>query len=350
MKLKSNKMETDKYKRILWVDGLKGICALIVVIDHIFAYVSGVEYNHSLKTPILHNLWDGNFAVSVFIILSTLLTCYGINGHRKSIVDWYSNVVLKRYFRILIPTGFVMLLMFTANMFGLYADGIGDPVSLASFIHLPGNVLFAPLGGGFDILFVTWMLKYVFLGTMWTVILDLLLYKRRVVGQLVLLMFCCYFAYKIDFYYVNIIAGYAIYYILVPHLKSVNGGAKFMLGLAIMLMFFLSDFYYYTPKWNMFRAILLVCCVVTMPHFDKCLTGKTLVWLGKISMNIYLLHMLVIYIITCRMRTLMELTIINQVVIYGTTMIVVLFLSHMFTLYVEPRLNMLTNKIVRAFS
>ena len=128
------------------------------------------------------------------------------------------------------------------------------------------------------------------------------------------------------------------------------GGAKIMLGLAIMLMFFLSDFYYYTPKWNMFRAILLVCCVVTMPHFDKCLTGKTLVWLGKISMNIYLLHMFVIYIITCRMRTLMELTIINQVVIYGTTMIVVLFLSHMFTLYVEPRLNMLTNKIVRAFS
>ena len=55
-------------------------------------------------------------------------------------------------------------------------------------------------------------------------------------------------------------------------------------------------------------------------------------------------------IITCRMRTLMELTIINQVVIYGTTMIVVLFLSHMFTLYVEPRLNLLTNKIVRAFS
>lgn len=50
------------------------------------------------------------------------------------------------------------------------------------------------------------------------------------------------------------------------------------------------------------------------------------------------------------MRTLMELTIINQVVIYGTTMIVVLFLSHMFTLYVEPRLNLLTNKIVRAFS
>ena len=121
-----------------------------------------------------------------------------------------------------------MLLMFTANMFGLYADGIGEPVSLDSSIHLPGNILFAPLGGGFDILFVTWMLKYVFLGTMWTVILDLLLYKRRVVGQLVILMFCCYFAYKIDFYYVNIIAGYAIYCILVPHLKNV-GGAKIML-------------------------------------------------------------------------------------------------------------------------
>ena len=83
MKLKSNKMETDMSKRILWVDGLKGICALIVVVDHILAYVAGVECNHSLKTPILHNLWDGNFAVSVFIILSTFLTCYGINGHKK---------------------------------------------------------------------------------------------------------------------------------------------------------------------------------------------------------------------------------------------------------------------------
>ena len=210
--------------RLDWVDGLKGISALIVVLQHTLVTIFGLSVSNGFRIPILHNLWDGNFAVSVFIILSTLLTCYGINGHRKSIVDWYSNVVLKRYFRIMIPTGFVMLLMFIANMFGLYADGFGEPVSLDSFIHLPGNILFAPLGGGFDILFVTWMLKYVFLGTMWTIILDLLLYKRRVVGQLVLLIFCCYFAYKIDFYYMNIIAGYAIYYILVPHVKSVNGG------------------------------------------------------------------------------------------------------------------------------
>ena len=32
----------------------------------------------------------------------------------------------------MIPTGFVMLLMFIANMFGLYADGFGEPVSLDS--------------------------------------------------------------------------------------------------------------------------------------------------------------------------------------------------------------------------
>ncbi len=344
--VKVKEMMTKEKQRIYWVDGLKGLCALIVVIDHIFANVSGVEFNHSLKTPILHNLWDGNFAVSVFIILSTFLTCHGFSMHREHINKWYSNIVLKRYFRILIPTGFVMLLMFAVNLVGFYADGVKKPISLGDFIHLPSNILFAPLGGGFDILFVTWMLKYVFLGTMWTVILDLLLYKRHVVCQLVLLAFCCYFAYKIDFYYVNVIAGYAIYYVSMPLLKFEKWGGKFWLGVVMVLAFVLSDFYRYTPEWNMLRAILLVCCVVMLPLLKKCLSGKVLVWLGKMSMNIYLLHMLVIYVMTCRMIEALELTVFNQVIIYVATIIVVLLLSHLFTLYVEPKLSVVTNKII----
>lgn len=339
-------MEATKTKRLSWVDGLKGLCALIVVIDHVFANVSGVEFNHSMKTPILHNLWDGNFAVSVFIILSTILTCHGFSMHRASINEWYSNVVLKRYFRILIPTGFVMLLMFAVNLAGLYADGVETPVSLASFVHLPGNILFAPLGGGFDILFVTWMLKYVFLGTMWTVILDLLLYRRRVVCQLLLLAFCCYFACKIDFYYVNVVVGYAIYNVLTPCLKTLKWGGKVILGLTMTVAFVLSDFYCYTPESNMLRGILLVCCVVTVSQLKALFSGNALVWLGKISMNIYLLHMLVIYVVTSRMVSIFELTLVNQIVIYGTTIFVVLILSHLFALYIEPWLNVLTNRIV----
>lgn len=70
------------------------------------------------------------------------------------------------------------------------------------------------------------MLKYVFLGTMWTVILDLLLYRRRVVSQLLLLAFCCYFASKIDFYYVNVVVGYAIYNVLTPCLKTLKWGGQ----------------------------------------------------------------------------------------------------------------------------
>lgn len=335
-------------RRIHWVDGLKGICALIVVIDHIFANVSGVGCNHSLKTPILHNFWDGNFAVSVFIILSTVLACHGFSLHRETINKWYSNVVLKRYFRILIPTGFVMLLMFVANLVGFYADGVKSPISLDSFIHLPSNILFAPLGGGFDILFVTWMLKYVFLGTMWTVILDLLLYNRRVVSQLVLLAFCCYIAYKIDFYYINVIVGYTIDYIFVPYIETEKWGG--MVGLAIMIVFVFLDFYRYTPVWNMSRAILLVCCVVAVPQLKVGLSRKPLVWLGKMSMNVYLLHMLVIYVVTCRMIKTLELTVSNQIIIYVTTIIAVLLLSHLFTVYVEPKLSILTNKIINVLS
>lgn len=63
-------------------------------------------------------------------------------------------------------------------------------------------------------------------------------------------------------------------------------------------------------------------------------------------MNIYLLHMLVIYVVTSRMVSIFELTFGNQIVIYGTTILVVLLLAHLFALYVEPKLNVLTNRIV----
>ena len=68
--------------RLDWVDGLKGISAIIVVLQHTFVTIFGLSVFTDFRLPIVHNLWDGNFAVSVFIILSTILTCHSIEKHR----------------------------------------------------------------------------------------------------------------------------------------------------------------------------------------------------------------------------------------------------------------------------
>lgn len=202
-----------------WVDGLKGVSAIIVVLQHLFVTIYGLSVSEDLRIPILHNLWDGNFAVSVFIILSTILTCHGIEKHRDVLIKRYRYIVLKRYFRLVVPVGVIIISMYLLNLAGLfYAEEFGAKTnntwlmnSTETLIHLPGNILCAPLGGCYTILRVGWMLKYVFLGTMWVIILDLLLAGRKDKSKLFLLAVCIYIAWKCDFYYINVVVGYALY-------------------------------------------------------------------------------------------------------------------------------------------
>ena len=58
-------MEKKVCNRLYWVDGLKGICAVIVVLQHTLVTIFGLSVSNGFRIPILHNLWDGNFAVSV---------------------------------------------------------------------------------------------------------------------------------------------------------------------------------------------------------------------------------------------------------------------------------------------
>ena len=205
--------------RLDWVDGLKGISAIIVVLQHTFVTIFGLSVFTDLRLPIVHNLWDGNFAVSVFIILSTILTCYGIEKHRTHLVERYKYIVLKRYFRLVVPVGVIIIAMYLLNLAGLfYAEEFGAKTnnewlmhSTETLIHVPGNILCAPLGGCYTILRVGWMLKYVFLGTMWVIILDLLLAGKKNSSKLFLIAICTYIAFKCDFYYVNVVVGYALY-------------------------------------------------------------------------------------------------------------------------------------------
>jgi len=104
--------------RLYWIDGLKGICAVIVVAAHVYAAVRTnlVEAN----MPLVHILYDGNFAVSAFIILSSILTGYSLEKHRGNILERYRYIVLKRYFRLMIPVGIIIVIMYILGHLGGY--------------------------------------------------------------------------------------------------------------------------------------------------------------------------------------------------------------------------------------
>ena len=335
-----------------WVDGLKGVSAIIVVLQHILVTIFGLSVSENFRIPVAHNLWDGNFAVSVFIILSTILTCHGIEKHRNELLKRYRYIVLKRYFRLVVPVGVIIVIMYLLNLAGLfYAEEFGAKTnnswlmnSTETLIHLPGNILCAPLGGCYTILRVGWMLKYVFLGTMWVVILDLLLAERKNISKLFLLAICTYIAWKCDFYYINVVSGYALYTF---RNELLYGGAKkYILLFALLLIFCVSDLYFKTDQWNMVRAICIVSLVFISNCSIKILSIKPLVWLGNISMNIYLLHMMVLYMITCRMVDMMSLAITDITLMFAVTLILTLIFACFYTKWIERFLNNAVDKLL----
>jgi len=345
-------MEKKVCNRLYWVDGLKGICAVIVVLQHTLVTIFGLSVSENFRIPIIHNLWDGNFAVSAFIILSTILTCYGIEKHRNELLKRYRYIVLKRYFRLVVPVGVIIVMMYLLNLAGLfYAEEFGAKTnnswlmnSTETLIHLPGNILCAPLGGCYTILRVGWMLKYVFLGTMWVIILDLLLAGRKNSSKLFLLAICTYIAWKCDFYYINVVFGYAIYTFR-DELRY-GGAKKYILLFALLLIFCVSDLYFKNDQWNMVRAICIVSLVFISNCSIKILSIKPLVWLGNISMNIYLLHMMVLYMITCRMVDMMSLAITDITLMFAVTLILTLIFAYFYTKWIERFLNNAVDKLL----
>lgn len=114
----------------------------------------------------------------------------------------------------------------------------------------------------------------------------------------------------------------------------------------LLLVFCLSDISLKSNEWNMIRANCLVGCVFLLPSSRKVLGLKPISRFGKISMNIYLLHMMVLYMITCRMADALSLCLVDVTLMFAVTLVVTTILAYGYTKYVEVRVNKLTDKVL----
>lgn len=96
----------------------------------------------------------------------------------------------------------------------------------------------------------------------------------------------------------------------------------------------------------MIRAICLVTIVFISLRSRKLLGFKPLIWLGGISMNIYLLHMMVLYMITCRMADTFFLSLMDVSVMFAVTLMVTIGLAYVYTKFVEKRLNKVVDRLL----
>ena len=56
-------------------------------------------------------------------------------------------------------------------------------------------------------------------------------------------------------------------------------------------------------------------------------------------MNIYLLHMMVLYIITCRIADAFSLSLMDVSIMFAVTLMITIVLAYVYTKFIEKRLN-----------
>lgn len=298
-------------QRIGYIDGLKGISAITVVLAHIqcsFSTVSNLPFGE-FPASLLSDFYNGRMAVAIFVLASAF-----IMGQLCQDETRYQSILLKRYFRLMIPCIVPILLMALCFYTSLgYNDELGEhinndwlrwwPAGL-SWKKLPQAILGAPVGEAWEWVNVMWMLKYVFLTPFVVVILEIALRGIRPVAKVVILLLCLVVSYKHDIWLTTIFMGYIFSQINdmeTQHSIRHRTVMCVLITIGMVALYLVASTKAFNDRNNIVKAICFVSVIMMWEPMRRLFSTKLLLWLGNISFEIYLLHLLVIYILSCRM-------------------------------------------------
>ncbi|MBC7517341.1 MAG: acyltransferase [Microbacteriaceae bacterium] len=320
---------TNPSKRLASLDGLRGIAAAIVLVHHTLLTFPGLAGPYradgnavsvwSLEwwltyTP-LHLVWAGNEAVYLFFVLSGLVLTMSVlrSGTKTRAFDWityYPRRIVRLYGPVLaaIAIGYGLLLLVprdVVNEVGSWMNDRPTDYPLATVVR-DGLLVFGSSGT----ISPLWSLR-------WEVIFSLALplyaafaTTRRlplwvkVVGAVMLLAIGSYLANSYFFY----LSIFAVGALLAGHWQQVSEMAgrwrarwfwPGLFGAAVLI----TCVRWELGGWGVPRGAtgaltwlsvigtaLLVVCAAFWPAARRTLTTPPLLWLGKISFSLYLVH------------------------------------------------------------
>jgi len=319
-------------RKLAYLDGLRGIAAMIVVFHHLAlmfcpAMVYGEDTASLAKfcsTTPLNIFYNGDFAVSLFFVLSGYVLSYKyvlLNDPR--IIIGYA---VKRYFRLMPLIGssviFIVLcikmdLINTAPLNGYTQVGdwlLGFFKTDATFLQLLENIFYGILFFGDNTYNpVVWSMQVEFLGSM--LLFAFILLNHKVKWKWILFIAALILAvYYKHYYYMAFLMGYGLCYLNETNkIKPLPRGLKLLvLLLAIILSSFPASWLYW--KSSMYRVIYFdfsdvvsiyhiagstLFLLLTLKHLpaEKFLSLKPIRFLGKISFPLYLFHIILLILI-----------------------------------------------------
>lgn len=309
-------------------ESIRGLACLAVVFSHLamsfFPFLHHFDPNE--KTDLawvyaIHHLpfgflYSGDAAVFVFFVLSGFVLSYAILKSPQQFHAKINNMMIKRYPRLMIPAlTSCVIIWLVLKVIHIDSSHVGAwlhafAIQDFSFRHaVYEGTIGAFLFSESDINWVLWTMTIELMGSFALFFLLYLYHYKHITFWLgSLLIPCLAFFWRgqgFSFGISSFIIGIYIYLYAKP-LSNVVAIPMLLIGLYLAGAHNTSAAYSWVHHIlgentydysNFIAGILIVYSVLMSPLLSKGLDHPILVWLGKLSFSIYLLHLMMLYLI-----------------------------------------------------
>ncbi|ANY72586.1 acyltransferase [Paenibacillus ihbetae] len=356
-------------KKIVYLDGLRGLAAFVVVIAHFVqvfmpSVIEGREeirhfaFEEVLAETPLNLLFNGNFSVCLFFALSgyVLSWRYFRSGDRTILY----SAAIRRYFRLAGPAFASVVIAYACmiagwGMFddvrGLTGSSMPDPFAAdASVLTMVKEGLFHTFftyGAQYNP--VLWTMTYELFGSLFIFAFLLLCGKRRIRFVLYAALVC----WLLDSYYLAFVIGVLLSdlqhsgkdrlaRVRRPWINAVLLVAGLFFGsypyihpagtLYAVLLWKTSNFDFFV-FYHVIGAGLVLTAVLNSSRLQALLGSKWCAYLGKISFSLYLVHFTILCTFGCFLFLQLSAVLpygINLLITIAVTLAFIMAIAHGF--------------------
>lgn len=344
--------------RLLFLDSLKFVGAYIVLFSHYYLAFNIERYNLLIFNEFspFSLFVNGNWAVCLFIMLSSFSLVYTLE---KNEVSYIRNMIIKRYFRLVIPIVSVLSVIYLLNQIGLFynreASDLVNNDWLSNFYNNNIDIydffkecLYVVLTGKSELNSPLWMINYIFIGTFLVILINIAIRNISFKKKLLVLSCMSIYLLGISVYYFCIILGYILYCFYIIHNSIIEKNRVLYINILCTLGFVLFPLLIRSPLSNSISAFLLLVLVLLNEKIQQLLSNKYTTFLGRISYQLYLVHWPIICSISCFVFVsfFSVNALILNLIVFLLSVFIPSLLAWFITKYIEPFYNLLTNKIV----
>ncbi|WP_353106618.1 acyltransferase family protein [Acetoanaerobium noterae] len=308
-------------KKIVYIEGIKGLAAITVVISHYlqFYYIDDFFINPSTqahyllsKTPI-NLFYNGNASVCFFFIISSYLISTKLYSNNYNKIS-FSKPVIQRYFNLMIPTFISLIFCYILLNFNLYT-AFTEYTKDFRYNDMSKNFIYFIKIAIFDVFFkysnsyntVLWVMTYNVYGTLLVYTFFTLfsnIKRRYIIYFIGIIVFAnsyylafvlgilladinynkskimCIFTKKLTLNYIFLIVG------LILSSFPYNDVSKTLYEILILDIENFNFFVFY----HILGSFVVLYAITNTTKLQKIFSNKILVYLGKNSFSLFLLH------------------------------------------------------------